>query len=136
MSMNNIDQFADRVSRGIALRIRRVREAQGLSQQEVADALTAQGHKFSRLMVTHTEAAKRPITVVDLAALAVVFRVPVTHFFQDSSDAGSSALNDLWLSEQSHDVFLEELQDKIVKERADIAASLQALNARRAALGA
>lgn len=134
--MNNIDQFARTVSTSIARRIREVREGQGLSQQAVADALTAKGHKFSRLMVTHTEAANRPITVEDLAALAVVLRVPVTHFFKAPDATEAQALNDQWLAYQSMDVALEELQEKIMQERAGIAASLQALNARRAALGA
>ena len=134
--MKNIDQFVSTVSHAIARRIREVREGQGLSQQAVADELTARGHKFSRLMVTHTEAAGRPITVEDLAALAVVFGVPVTHFFMTPDDTEAQALNDQLLTVQATDVMLEGLATQLQQARAELAQQERHLTARRAALGA
>lgn len=126
--MENIEQFADRVTRGIAARIREVRESQGMSQQAVADALTAQGYEFSRLMVTKTESAGRPITVADLAAFAVVFGVPVTDFLNTPTDTQRALVDDHLLDLQATAVALEELQ-------ATITARTAQLHARRAALG-
>lgn len=134
--MANIDRLISRVSRAIGQRIRNVREAQGLSQQAVADALTAKGHKFSRLMVTNTEAASRPITVEDLAALAVVLNVPVTYFFGTPEGKEVAALDSELMLLQSHDLFLEELQGKISEERSELAKWTQEAQARRAAMGA
>lgn len=133
--MTNIDRFASTVAQGIAARIREVRETQGMSQQAVADALTARGYEFSRPMVTKTESAGRPITVADLAAFAVVFGVAVTDFFTKPDDAELKALNNEWLAYESQDVVLAELQEKITAERAAIAKRTAQLNARRAALG-
>ncbi|GAA4889605.1 hypothetical protein GCM10025789_02540 [Tessaracoccus lubricantis] len=128
MGMENIEQFADRVTRGIAARIREVRESQGMSQQAVADALTARGYEFSRLMVTKTESAGRPITVADLAGFAVVFGVPVTDFFNTPTDTLRATVDNHLLDLQATAVALEELQ-------ATITARTAQLNARRAALG-
>lgn len=130
VGMENIEQFADRVTRGIAARIREVRESQGMSQQAVADALTAHGYEFSRLMVTKTESAGRPITVADLAALSVVFGVPVTYFLTAPGAAApeAAAIDDHLLDLHATAVALEELQ-------ATITARTAQLNARRAALG-
>lgn len=133
--MGNIEGFAAQVARGIAARVREVRDARGMSQQAVADALTAQGYPFSRLMVTKTEAAGRPITVADLAALAVVLGVPVTYFFTTPDDAQRAALDSELLAFETNDVVLEELQDRITTERAALAQRKAHLLARRAALG-
>lgn len=133
--MENIDGFTERVARGIGQRVREVREANGLSQQAVADALTAKGYPFSRLQVTKTESATRPITVADLAALAVVLGVPVTYFFQSPDDEQRNALDREALAYESSDAVLEDLQQRIATERAAIARQRQQLQARRAALG-
>lgn len=81
--MENVQQISTNLSRLVGRRIKGAREALGMTQDEVAAALTAQGYPTQRVTVTRTENATRPVTLDDLAAFAAVLDVPVSLFTND-----------------------------------------------------
>ena len=62
-------------------RLRAAREAQGLSQRAVADALGV-----PRTAVTQVEAGNRSVSTLELTRLADCYRRPVSHFFEHAAD--------------------------------------------------
>lgn len=62
-------------------RLRAVREARGLSQRAVADALGV-----PRTAVTQIEAGNRSVSTLELTRLADCYRRPVSHFFEHAAD--------------------------------------------------
>ena len=77
------------VAKRVGARVKAVREARGWTQEALASALTQAGHPTSRVGVSKTESATRPVTVEDLTALAHVLEVPITYFLPDDiADAG------------------------------------------------
>jgi len=63
-------------------RLRKSREAQGLSQQATADALGV-----PRTAVTQMEAGNRSVSTLELTKLAKLYRRPISHFFDEAVDA-------------------------------------------------
>ena len=61
--------------------LRAAREARGLSQRAVADALGV-----PRTAVTHIEAGSRSVSTLELTKLAECYRRPVSHFFEDAGE--------------------------------------------------
>ncbi len=60
--------------------VRLLRQGRDWSQQELAQKMRAYGYEWSQATVTRLEAASRPIRVNELADLALLFGVPVSHF--------------------------------------------------------
>lgn len=85
VTVENIREMTAMAQAEVGRRLRTIRKAHGMSQQELADRLTAEGYEFSRLMVTKTELNTRPILISDLAAFAAVFEVPVYFFLRDET---------------------------------------------------
>lgn len=63
-------------------RLRIAREARGLSQQAVADAMDV-----PRTAITHMEKANRSVSTLELTRLARLYRRPLTYFFEESVSA-------------------------------------------------
>jgi Zn-dependent peptidase ImmA (M78 family)/transcriptional regulator with XRE-family HTH domain len=63
----------------IGLRIRRTREKQGMSQQELAQKM---GYSSSAT-ISHFEAGERKISIADLQRVAQILSLPVEYFLQD-----------------------------------------------------
>lgn len=61
-------------------RIRDLRVSNGLSQQQLADAMTELGFPWQQTTVAKTEAAARPIRVNEVAALASIFGTDASSF--------------------------------------------------------
>lgn len=53
--------------------LRKTREAAGLSQQKVADALKSQGFTFSQTQIAKIERGERPVRLDEAAAMAGLF---------------------------------------------------------------
>ena len=62
-------------------RLRAAREARGLSQQAVADAMGV-----PRTAVTHIEAGSRSVSTLELTKLAECYRCPVSYFFEEAGE--------------------------------------------------
>ena len=62
-------------------RLRAAREARGLSQQAVADAMGV-----PRTAVTHIEADNRSVSTLELTKLAECYRCPVSYFFEEAGE--------------------------------------------------
>lgn len=69
-------------------RLRKSREEQGLSQQAAAEALGV-----PRTAVTQMEAGNRSVSTLELTKLAKLYRRPVSHFFEETVDAGEEDLS-------------------------------------------
>ncbi len=76
--------------------VRHHRIAHGLSQQELAAAMTSLGLSWHQTTVAKTEAAERPIRVNELVALARVLDVPASTLVEESrGHAGGRQLVEL-----------------------------------------
>lgn len=67
----------EELQRRMAARVRELRAMAGMTQEEVAAAVTALGIPLHSTAVTRIEKAGRAITATELVALASVFRVPL-----------------------------------------------------------
>jgi transcriptional regulator with XRE-family HTH domain len=59
----------------VARRVRQLREQTGLTQRQVADLMTAAGHRMHQTTVAKIEAGDRPVSVGEAVRLAGVFGV-------------------------------------------------------------
>lgn len=66
----------------LGLRIRQARELRGMSQEDLAAAVSKDQRAISEY-----ENGKRKLAVTDLPAFATVLEVPVLYFFEDEVDA-------------------------------------------------
>jgi transcriptional regulator with XRE-family HTH domain len=66
----------------IGRQVRMLRQIREWSQHDVAEKMRAYGYQWSQATVTRLEAATRPIRLNELADLAALFGVPVTHFLE------------------------------------------------------
>lgn len=62
--------------------VRTLREARGLSQEQVAAKMTALGFSWQQTTVARTEAASRPIRVNEAVALSRVFQVAIDYLLE------------------------------------------------------
>ncbi len=72
----------------VAAGVRQMREDRGWSQKHLSQRLTEAGWPLHQTNVSKLEAARRPIRVTDLEALAEVFDVPAVVFLWDMDQAG------------------------------------------------
>jgi transcriptional regulator with XRE-family HTH domain len=62
--------------------LRLLRQGCDWSQKEVADRMSAYGYAWNQSTITRIESASRPLRLNELADLAAMFGVPVTHFLR------------------------------------------------------
>jgi len=74
---------------------RRLREARGWSQEEVARRLAALGIDWHQTMVSRTEAADRPLRLNEAAALCGVFGIRLEALLTDVPGSTAQDLDDL-----------------------------------------
>lgn len=75
----------------LGLRIRQARELRGISQEELAAAVSKDQRAISEY-----ENGKRKLAVTDLPTFATVLEVPILYFFEESTapdDPGTALLN-------------------------------------------
>lgn len=74
-------------------RVRALREATGMPQAHIARVLTvSHGLKWDQSTVARTEAAQRPIRLIEAAALAEVFGVPLGDLLDDFREGKGTAV--------------------------------------------
>lgn len=77
-------------TRGMGLRIKELRQARGLTQQQLADLA-----RISRPQLSEIENERKPANTIRLAAIAKALNVSVDQLFtQDAADAYKSAILD------------------------------------------
>ena len=107
-SVNELD-------RQIGLRLKRLRQREGLSAAALAEATGSTQQQISRY-----ENAQNKISAAQLYLLAQRFAVPLSWFFLDSEAAPSQTANSLAVKEQPPGTYIK-------NSSADEAATLQAL---------
>src|ERR1019366_2576601 len=71
--------------------IRRLRQAHGWSQEQLAKSMTNAGFKWIQSTVAKTEAAERPIRIGEMIGLARLFEVPAHELFEPRPAVTSDA---------------------------------------------
>jgi transcriptional regulator with XRE-family HTH domain len=66
-----------------ARRLRLVREAAGMTQQQLADAMAATGNKIHRSTIGKIESGDRPVTIGEAVELAGIVGVPLADLATD-----------------------------------------------------
>ncbi|OBK07266.1 helix-turn-helix domain-containing protein [Mycolicibacterium conceptionense] len=64
-----------------AANVKRIRQARGLSQQDIADLLTEQGFPVHQTAVAKLETGQRPLRVAEAAAIAAALDIPPLSVF-------------------------------------------------------
>jgi transcriptional regulator with XRE-family HTH domain len=67
-----------------ALQVRKLREARGWSQEDVARRMVLYGYTWHRTAVAKTEAGTRPLGLNEAIALAGVFSMTLDQFLEDA----------------------------------------------------
>lgn len=94
---NDEDRWPIDLEKIVGQRVRQLREAAGLTQQELGASLFLHGEPLHQTTVAKLEAGTRPLRLNDVGALAAFFDVPI---------------ESLW---QSEDVVDEELREALAK---------------------
>lgn len=74
----------DILERQFAANIAALRRDRGLSQQELADAMTSRGHAFHQTTVNKVEDGKRKVSLVEAIDLASIFDVSIELLIRDT----------------------------------------------------
>ncbi|MGA7418614.1 MAG: helix-turn-helix transcriptional regulator [Acidimicrobiales bacterium] len=107
--------------------IRRLRQAHGWSQEQLARAMSDAGFKWIQTTVAKTEAAERPIRLGEMIGLARLFGVEAHEMFEPPSDTGDAQadvirrnheLAQLEAEERSLQGRLKGVQDEFAEVRA------------------
>jgi transcriptional regulator with XRE-family HTH domain len=69
----------------VAKRVRRLREAHGVSQQQLGADLSRNGFGMHQVTVAQLEAGAKPLRLNEVAAIAAYFDVPVESLWQEGS---------------------------------------------------
>jgi transcriptional regulator with XRE-family HTH domain len=89
------EAYGDDPERILGQRLRALREEAGMSQGEVADAMTRQGFPMHQTMIGKVEQNKRPVRVNEAAALAAILGLTLPDLLADPElDAVESTLRD------------------------------------------
>src|SRR5260370_38644649 len=72
-----------------ARRLRLVREAAGMTQQQLADAMAATGNRIHRSTIGKIESGDRPVTIGEAVQLAGILGIPL-------ADLATELPDDLW----------------------------------------
>lgn len=99
------------VERLFGARVKGFRVARGLTQEWVAQWMTAAGYPMHQTTVAKLENAGRPTPVSEVAALASLFEVPISEFFDTTSDVDAqTTMNRTRLANLSATQFRELVQ--------------------------
>ena len=82
----------DEVQKKVGARIREARERRGLSQAAVSQQLAALGVTLHQTAVTRVESGRRPLSVVELLALADVLGVETDDLLHDQGERSAAML--------------------------------------------
>lgn len=96
----------------IGARVRALRKARSLRQQDVADRMTVTGHKLHHTYVCKIESGDRPLLAREAAAMAPIFGVTVAGLLGDEVAQVNDALAELWQRVQQLEA-IRERYDKI-----------------------
>lgn len=75
----------------VGLRIRQARRNSKITQMELAAQLQLLGITIDRSGIAKLEGGRRPISDIEVAAIARILKIPVSWFFEDSEIFFSSA---------------------------------------------
>lgn len=110
-------------------RVRQLRKAAGLTQQQLADRLSQWGRSYHQTTVAKLEAGTRPTTLEELIPLSVALGVSQREFFEDPSPE-DMAEREIREAEQR----VDDVQAELAKLREQEAALEQRLAGAKAAL--
>ena len=74
----------------IGSHVRRARKAAKITQRDLVAQLQLLGIKIDQAGLSKLENGNRPITDIEIAAIARILKVPVSQLFEESSDMLSS----------------------------------------------
>lgn len=80
------EPMAERLPKVLATRLRSARRAAGLSQGAVASAMGDRGFSWRQTTVAKSEAADRPVTFAEVAALSQIYKRDFEYFMYAGSD--------------------------------------------------
>ena len=75
----------------VGLRIRQARKKAKITQMELAAQLQLLGIMIDRSGIAKIEGDRRPVSDIEVAAIARIIKVPVSWFFEESDKFFSSA---------------------------------------------
>lgn len=70
----------------IGSHVRRARKASKITQRDLVAQLQVQGIKIDQAGLSRIENCSRPVTDIEIAAIAKILQVPVSRLFEESSD--------------------------------------------------
>ncbi len=70
----------------VGLRIRAARKEAGFTQMKLATSLQLRGIKIDRSSIAKIESGRRPITDIEIIAIAKILVVPIPKLFDGSSE--------------------------------------------------
>lgn len=108
----------------IGLRVRAFREARGMSQAQLGEALGAFGFPMGQPTIYKLENGARPLRVNELAALAGVFRIPVVHLLGSGAE-GEELLMQRYAELVETQTHLRQQLEMLVVQKRDIEARAQ-----------
>jgi transcriptional regulator with XRE-family HTH domain len=71
-------ELARDAATGFGARVRELRKAIGMNQEDLAEALSLSGRSYHQTTIAKLESGSRPTSIEELYLLAVIFDVPVT----------------------------------------------------------
>jgi len=74
----------------IGSHVRRARKALKITQRDLVAQLQVLGIKIDQAGLSRLENCNRPVTDIEVAAIAKILKVPVSRLFEESSDMLSS----------------------------------------------
>jgi len=70
----------------IGSRVRKVRKASKVTQRDLVAQLQVLGIKIDQAGLSRLENCNRPVTDIEIVAIAKILKVPISRLFEESSD--------------------------------------------------
>lgn len=128
------DEFANYWDEALTAGIKRERQAQGMSQADLAERMTELGYRFHQSTINKIESGERKVTGAEAYGLAEVFLVSVDYLF-DYAEAHGSPEARIKLIRTQADTILQsllKLDDEAMRLRAVHKAFIYSIEAARA----
>lgn len=122
-NVGKAERFAKHFERMFGVRVKDLRQAKGLTQEELAARMTASGYPMHQTTVAKMEGGGRPTSVGEMAVLAAIFEMAIPDLFQDTDDARDRM--ELAAAERMIDAIQLDI-DKLDERRAGLVAQLHA----------
>jgi transcriptional regulator with XRE-family HTH domain len=74
----------------IGSHVRKARKASKITQRDLVAQLQVLGIKIDQAGLSRLENCNRPVTDIEIAAIAKILKVPISRLFEESSDMLSS----------------------------------------------